>query len=110
MPGTTTALALVRGLSHRRHEYDDQPEDQEYRVWVSPVGLLPWNWNGVRGEVFVTWLGLLVFLVAIVHWYWAALVVPQLWAVAGSAISKKDPFFPEVLFRLLAQPVGFLDC
>jgi hypothetical protein len=102
---------LFRGLSrHSNTAYQDQMEDeQKFRVYVSPVGTLPWNWNGIRGEAFATFLLWILFLVAIVHWYYAALIWPPIWLFLGAWLSRKEPFFPEIFYRLMLQPIGYLD-
>lgn len=102
----------MRGLFGRRGDRSYDPssgDDLRFRVYVNPVGLTPWMWGGIRGEVFVGFIALLIVLGGMFHWYWAALGVSVTWLLIGWWLSQWHPYWPEMVLRLLVQPIGFLD-
>ena len=102
------AAAWFRSLLSRSQRQDGE-SDHQFRIYVNPVGLTPWMWKGIRGEVYAVFIGLLIVLGGMLHWYYAAAIVSPLWLMFGAWLSRRHPFWPEILVRLVVQPIGFLD-
>ena len=100
--------AWLRSLLYRQPPRQDE-DTQRFRVYVNPVGLAPWMWKGMRGFIFVFVLAALFVFGAVLHWYYAAAIISIAILVGGALLSRKYPFWPEMLARLIFQPIGFLD-
>lgn len=104
----SNAASLIQSLFNRNRRLDER-DDHQFRIYINPIGLTPWMWNGIRGEVFAGFIGLLIVLGGVLHWFYAAAIVSTGWLLIGAWLSRKHPFWPEIGVRLALQPIGFLD-
>jgi hypothetical protein len=90
-----------------RHETD---EELRFHVYVNPIGLAAPSWKGIcRWEAFVV-AGLAgLVLIGFFHLWMPGIVVPFAIILLGTWLTQKHPFWPEVLWRAVLQPIRFLD-
>lgn len=105
-----TALAQMQRMLHRRgRALDEQDDERRWCIHVNPIGLHPWMWGGMRAPVYIG-AGLAAYVLAgMLHLYWAALAVGLGILIAGRKLSQSHPYWPEILWRCIVQPVEFLD-
>lgn len=96
-----------RGWWNQR-QYGDESE-AEFRIPISKANLLPWHWNGLRGEMVTTAIVSCFVLLVYVQTWKAAIIVPVLVLCVAKALHQWHPYWIEVVVRLLTQPEGFQD-
>jgi hypothetical protein len=92
-----------------QRQYDDPQSDSDYRIPISKANLLPWHWNGLRGEMVTAAFVSCIILLVYVHTWKAAVVVPVLILCVAKALHAWHAFWIEILVRLLTQPEGYQD-
>lgn len=109
MSSASAFLPMQRMLYRRGRAFDEQDDERRWCIHVNPIGLLPWMWGGMRAPVYLG-AGFAAYVLAgMMHWYYAALFVGLGILITGRKLSQSHPYWPEVLWRNIVQPIEYLD-
>lgn len=106
---TPAGLGWLRRLTQRGMLHEPEEDDERWHVFVSPIGLTPWMWMGIRGEAYAIFLAILVIMGGLFHLFWAAAGVSFMWLLLAKWFSRQHPYWPELFMRLVFQPIGWRD-